>query len=709
MTVRNNFVILSLLTLAFATAALAQQKTVKAKRDQKPTTTAAVTEPPTPFVQYAFPPGARQGGTVEVTCSGQNLAGASAVRVTGSGVAAKIKEVVNLTTVKLSILIDAGAEPGVREMRLITAGGVSNRFRFCVGQLPEVNEAEPNERDQPQAIGTLPVTLNGQIMEGDRDCFRFSAKAGQTLVFAAEARALVPFIADAVPGWNDVVLTLYDAAGRQLASVDDLGFRPDPVLVCKIPADGEYVIEASDILFRGRGDFVYRLSIGELPYITHIFPLGGPAGQSSIVQLFGVNLPTTTMNLSSTPSDPAAPRFVRINRNGILSNTMPFATSNLRETPESEPNDSTSAPQRLDVPTVVNGRIDRPGDADYFAFRAEPGQKLTVDVRARRLESPLDSIITIYRMNGTRLAENDDFVDVDQPLITHHADASLTFTVPPNSGGRLVLRVRDVQGGGGPQYAYRLSVSAPKPDFALRVSPDNPRVARGDSAVLTVTAIRKDGFAGEINFSAAGLPPGFIASPAVIGARQDQILLTITAPGDAGSAIVLPTITGSATIEGRQVTRTARPAEAVMQAFSYTHHVPAKELLLGVVEFDTFTLDRKDAAKTIELKTDSTAEITLVVRRKPGVKGQIAFKPAAVTPGLSVRSVFIPADKDQATLTLVAGKQAQPGTRYNLVLTGSLKIGKETITRSLPAIPVVITTAPQTQPAATRPVASRPK
>jgi hypothetical protein len=30
-----------------------------------------------------------------------------------------------------------------------------------------------------------------------------------------------------------------------------------------------------DALYRGREDFVYRIAIGELPFVTDIFPLGG--------------------------------------------------------------------------------------------------------------------------------------------------------------------------------------------------------------------------------------------------------------------------------------------------------------------------------------------------------------------------------------------------------------------------------------------------
>ena len=50
------------------------------------------------------------------------------------------------------------------------------------------------------------------------------------------------------------------------------------MLYYEIPEDGEYVVEIKDSIYRGREDFVYRITLGELPFVTSIFPLGGPAG-----------------------------------------------------------------------------------------------------------------------------------------------------------------------------------------------------------------------------------------------------------------------------------------------------------------------------------------------------------------------------------------------------------------------------------------------
>ena len=45
---------------------------------------------------------------------------------------------------------------------------------------------------------------------------------------AAAARELVPYLADAVPGWFQATLVLYDKKGKEVAYADDYRFNPDP-------------------------------------------------------------------------------------------------------------------------------------------------------------------------------------------------------------------------------------------------------------------------------------------------------------------------------------------------------------------------------------------------------------------------------------------------------------------------------------------------
>ncbi|MCY2926456.1 MAG: peptidase, partial [Planctomycetota bacterium] len=237
---------------------------------------------------------------------------------------------------------------------------MSNPLVFIVGSLGEYRETESELiTDRTETGLTLPVVINGQIMPGDIDRFKFSARKGQRLLISAAARELIPYISDAVPGWFQAVITLYDPAGKELAYADHYGFQADPVLLCEIPADGEYVVEIRDSLYRGREDFVYRLTVGELPFITGLFPLGGQAGAKTYVALTGWNLPAAELT-EELHAPGVHPLSIGQGEHG--SNTMPFAVDSLPDCVEKEPNDQPATAQPITLPVIVNGRIDRPGD-----------------------------------------------------------------------------------------------------------------------------------------------------------------------------------------------------------------------------------------------------------------------------------------------------------------------------------------------------------
>ena len=198
----------------------------------------------------------------------------------------------------LRIAIDEKAPLGKVELRLRTGLGLTNPLYLQVGPWREVTEQEPNDEQPDDRIGEdLPVLINGQILPGDIDRFAFRAKKGTRLVARVAARELMPYLADAVPGWFQATLALYDSTGVRLAYVDDFQFEPDPALYLEIPADGTYILEIKDCIFRGREDFVYRVSLGRIPLVTGLFPLGGKVGEETKVRVQGFNLPAGTLTV----------------------------------------------------------------------------------------------------------------------------------------------------------------------------------------------------------------------------------------------------------------------------------------------------------------------------------------------------------------------------------------------------------------------------
>ena len=299
---------------------------------------------------------------------------------------------------------------------------------------------------------------------------------------------------------------------------------PIRCLFFKVPEDGQYVVEIKDAIYRGRPDFVYRIAMGELPFITGIFPLGGRAGTATTVKLSGWNLPADTLTMDAKDMTPGIhPLSVR--KGDMISNTMPFAVDTLPECLEQEPNDSTQTAQAVTLPVIVNGRIDRPGDWDVFRFEGRAGQQIIAEVNARRLESPLDSVLELIDAAGKRLAFNDDHEDKADGLHTHHADSLIHFTLPAD--GTYYVRLGDAQHQGGPEYAYRLRLSAPRPDFELRVAPSCINAISWRLNPIAVFALRKDGFTGEIALRFKDDPEGLALSGGVVPEGQDQVRLTL--------------------------------------------------------------------------------------------------------------------------------------------------------------------------------------
>jgi hypothetical protein len=371
------------------------------------------------------------------------------------------------------------------------------------------------------------------------------------------------------------VLAVYDADGKEVAYNDDFRFQPDPTLMFQVPEDGEYRFSITDAIYRGREDFVYRVTVGELPCVTSIFPLGGTAGVEPKIEMYGWNLQGAALQLPGKDAGPGVHAISAV-KGGKVSNEAPFALDTLPEMFDQEPNDNLSQAQQVESPVILNGRIDRQDDWDVFQISGSAGDTLVAEVVARRLDSPLDSMLKISDANGKLLAFNDDHSDVASGLNTHHADSYVTLELPAD--GTYYVHLGDTARNGGEAYAYRLRISPPQPDFALRVVPSSGFLRSRGSAAATVYAIRKDGFTGDISLSLKDAPEGFVSPGVVLREGKDSVRFPVKTTLTGTKTPVRLTIQGTAKIADQQVTHDAVPAEDRMQAFLWRHLVPAEDL-----------------------------------------------------------------------------------------------------------------------------------
>jgi hypothetical protein len=124
---------------------------------------------------------------------------------------------------------------------------------FVVSELANVMEIEPNDAAATATPFEAPMALGGVVgQDGDTDCFKFPAKAGQQFDIRVQARGIRSPL--------DPVLSIFKSDGGGIAGNDDSG-GPDSYLRFAAPADDTYTISVRDHLGKGRPDFAYRIEV----------------------------------------------------------------------------------------------------------------------------------------------------------------------------------------------------------------------------------------------------------------------------------------------------------------------------------------------------------------------------------------------------------------------------------------------------------------
>lgn len=443
-----------------------------------------------PTLTDLFPPGAARGQTVAVSASGSFDHWPPKVWIDDRGVEIRAEKEKG----KLSVTVAADATPGLRRVRLYDEEGATALRPFIVGSLAEIIEVEPNDAlDSPHRLGVTSATVNGRLARaGDVDAFAVNLSRGQTLVASVEA-------ARHLGSPMDAVLQVVSTDGFVLSQNDDDVGR-DPRIVFEAPAAGSYIIRLfafpatpnSSIRFAGGSAFVYRLTLTTGGYLDYAFPLAVGRDGPQSVSAVGWNIPKDSQALPIGQSDDSG--VISVFHHSLADTAfvrrVPFVTA-----VEREPNDQ-AQPQPITSIVAVSGRIDPPGDQDTFRISLRKGDRRLFRVESRALGRPLDPVLRVLDSGGKIL---DDADDTGQ----NNRDLERPFTAPAD--GEYRLSVRDLNGQGGPRFAYLLSVLEPQPDFALNLAADRFEVTPGKTTKITVAVQRKDRFADPIEIVAERL------------------------------------------------------------------------------------------------------------------------------------------------------------------------------------------------------------
>lgn len=664
-----------------------------------------------------FPAGAQAGAQVEVTIvSSADLEGArelvfSDPRLTAVPKTQTVEGQAEPQPVpnQFVVSVAADAPPGLYDVRAVGTYGISNPRLFAVGTSPEAAEVEPNNQSA-QATPVAPGSLvNGRVEPAlDVDWFRLPAKAGERIV--------ADLWAERIDSRLEARLELYDSAGRRVAVARD-SFRHDATLDHVAGADGDYLLKVHDHQFAGSGEYFYRLAFGPVPQVEYVLPASGQPGTTSTVTVYGRNLPsgspTDDVRLDGRPLDqlevavtwPGEPaRLVQlewawpVRPAGALLDGLGLALATptgpltpapiyLAEGPvsrESEPNDEPAQARAITVPGEVWGQFASPGDLDVYELEAAAGAVVWIEVFAGRLDRAVNPHLVVEQVtpgaNGAEerktLAELgiDPTGSVGPPSFdTTSDDFAYRLAAPAAGKYRLTLRNLFGESRADPRRIYRLIVRPETPDFRLVAVPEfpldpaanaNPRttlVRAGGTDNLTLVALRRDGFGGEITVEAEGLPAGWTGPGVVIPAgRTVGHWVLSAAPGTPAGHSALRLL-ARAKLGDRELVREVRGATVV---WSGNAALPpptrlTREIMAAVAGEAPYSLTVGTSEATVV--QSRLVELPLSAERRGEFAGALAVTGVDLPDKVANDTVNLPPDQTTGTLRLFVASDTPPG------------------------------------------------
>ena len=282
------------------------------------------------------------------------------------------------------------------------------------------------------------------------------------------------------------------------------------------------------------------------------------------------------------------------------------------------------------------------------------GYSLTVS--AERLNSPLSPSLTLLNARGEVLANNAGVGGRRNAIIDYSFDEPGVYAV----------RIEDIAGNGGPGYVYHLDARPTTPDFAISVTPDNPNIGRGGTALLEVTLQRRVGFTEPIRLSVENLPPDMTASESAIlsGTGVTQGYVTLTATPDAELTHRVVQVVGAVTTAtGNEYRRAATPVE-VYRIQNNDQTVQRKNVVVSVTE--TAAIIVSTGLEEVVVTPDTPIDIPVKIARQNGNRQNLNLTVVGLPFGVRLqrRTTVLRKHETEATLRLMPNI-ITAGTTFN--------------------------------------------
>lgn len=337
--------------------------------------------PPKPVLTRIDPRGVQSGEETTLHLTGQHLTNATVISIYTDHLISVLRPTSIDGEVRFPLDVPAEQARGPLEITVSTPAGESGRLKVWVDDLPQTTNTNL----------TLPTSVWGVLARrGQSSTYAFAAAAGQTLVLDLQGKSL------GSPG--DFTLALLDDTGKTLAQNDTYNGQSDPLLVHTFTQSGQYKVIVGEAAYGGSPDHFFRLSVGALPLVTGVFPPTVEQGTTHTLHATGYNLPDGGKLEVMAGSDKSVP--LPWPDSWRSRRTWTLEAADLPVVLEVEPNGSTNTAMPIKLPVVVNGRLDSPGDLDFFRFSAEAGRTYVIETSAARRGSTADTRIEVLWLDG---------------------------------------------------------------------------------------------------------------------------------------------------------------------------------------------------------------------------------------------------------------------------------------------------------------------